>query len=108
MGGGTKRIYIAGNVTGDNNYWAKFHAEAERLRAMGHFLVNPAEIVAEDEPWESAMRTVLQSMLTCDGVSLLPDWLDSRGVKIEERIAREVGMEVRDCRDWKAIPKGLV
>jgi hypothetical protein len=46
------------------------------------------------------MKTVVREMLTCDGVALLPDWKESRGAKIEERLARELEMDVRNISEW--------
>ena len=40
-------------------------------------------------------------MLLCNGVSLLPDWKKSKGAKIEAKLARELGLDVRDSKDWK-------
>jgi len=95
-----KRIYIAGKVTGDPNYRAKFRSESERLHSLGYEPVNPSEIIAEDEPWKRAMKTALRAMLECDGVSLLPDWMNSKGARIEWRLATELGMDVRKTEGW--------
>ena len=65
-----KRIYISSRITGDPDCRAKFRDESERLGALGYRPVSPAEIVADGESWESAMRAALRAMLTCDGVSL--------------------------------------
>jgi hypothetical protein len=46
------------------------------------------------------MRIVLAVMLQCDGVALLPDWEDSRGAKIEERLAGELGIETLPIDGW--------
>jgi hypothetical protein len=40
-------------------------------------------------------------MLQCDGVALLPDWKQSKGAKIEERLARELSLDVRTCEVWQ-------
>jgi hypothetical protein len=50
--------------------------------------------------WSKAMRMVLRAMLLCDGVSLLPDWKKSKGAKIEARLARKLGMDVRESKKW--------
>jgi Domain of unknown function (DUF4406) len=76
------------------NYPA-FNTEAARLRALGYHVENPAE---NPEPpcksWEGYMRLALTQMLTCDTIALLPDWDDSRGARIEYRLAVSLGMRM--------------
>ncbi len=90
------RIYIAGPMTGrqDLNYPA-FHAEAARLRDLGHDVANPAE---NPEPpcksWEGYMRMAVAQLVTCDVICLLPGWADSRGALIERRLAQDLRMQV--------------
>jgi Domain of unknown function (DUF4406) len=43
------------------------------------------------------MRVALTQMLTCDAVALLPDWHLSRGAKLENDIATQLGMAVCDA-----------
>jgi len=43
---------------------------------------------------------VVRAMLLCDGVVLLPDWVDSTGAVIEERLARELEMDVAFVDRW--------
>ena len=53
-----RRIYIAGPMTGlpALNFPA-FHAAASALRALGHQVVNPAEINADTTAdWRTCMR----------------------------------------------------
>jgi hypothetical protein len=88
------RIYIAGPMTGipDQNYPA-FHAAAERLRADGYWVVNPAEInVKHPGCWYSAMRADIQQLVTCEAIALLPGWENSRGATLEHHIAQNLGM----------------
>jgi len=77
-----KKIYIAGKVTGDPNYYEKFLKEEKRLRSYGYESINPAAAVPSTEDWAKAMRTTVRLMLLCDGVSLLPDWKKSKGAKL--------------------------
>ena len=95
-----KKIYISGKITGDPEYYSKFLVEEIRLRELGYGPVNPAELVPDGTPWDTAMRKVLKAMLDCDGVSLLPDWGDSKGARIEWRLAAELGMDVRENYEW--------
>lgn len=91
------RVYIAGPMTGlpAKNYPA-FAAEAARLRALGHEVINPAEVNAglEHEGWAACMKRDIPEMLKCDAVQLLPGWLKSRGVKVEVTLARALGIYV--------------
>jgi len=98
-----KRIYIAGKISGDKNYCKKFLAEEDRLYDLGYEPVNPAAIIEPKVPWPEAMKIAIRKMLLCDGVSLLPDWKKSRGAKIEARLARELGMDVRSSYRWQKL-----
>ena len=95
-----KKIYICGKVTGDLYYREKFRKEENRLFSLGYYPINPAALVSSRAEWAIAMKTVLRTMLLCDGVSLLPDWKKSRGAKIEARLARELGIDVRKNTGW--------
>jgi hypothetical protein len=95
-----KNIYICGKVTGDPNYQEKFREEGERLFSLGYEPNDPAACISSKEEWLRAMKLAIRMMLLCDGVSLLPDWRKSKGAKIEARLARELGMDVRDSKKW--------
>jgi hypothetical protein len=71
-----------------------FFAEAERLRALGYTVVNPAELNEPGTPWVQAMRTDIRMLLMCDALALLPGWEKSRGANLEWLIATELGMPV--------------
>ena len=93
------RIYLAGPMSGlpGLNY-AAFHAEAARLRALGHHIENPAE--NPDPPcksWEGYMRLAIAQLITCDTVALLPGWDNSRGAKVEYALALDLCMSVIDA-----------
>lgn len=88
------RIYIAGPCSGlpDLNYPA-FHAEATRLRALGYHVENPAENAEPPcKSWEGYMRLALTQLMTCDTVAFLTGWEDSRGARVEFRLAAELNM----------------
>lgn len=93
------RIYLAGPMTGiaDLNY-PLFNREAERLRALGYEVENPAE---NKEPpcgsWEGYMRLGIGQLVTCDTIANLPDWQDSRGARMENQIAEQLGIKIVDA-----------
>ena len=91
-------IYIAGPMTGlpEWNYPA-FNAAAEKLRAEGHKVVNPAEIGerygtadeinADPEKLADLISYELDAILGCDAIYLLPGWEKSPGVRKELKVA---------------------
>lgn len=91
------RLYVAGPMTGlpELNFPA-FHAETARLRALGHQVVNPAEINADPTAdWLDCMRADIKQLVDCDGIVLLPGWVGSRGAGIEYTLAISLGLKVR-------------
>jgi hypothetical protein len=97
------RIYIAGKVTGDAGYMRKFARASTSLMDAGYRrVINPAVLIDPDTDWNTAMKKLLPIMLECDGVALLSDWRESRGARIEGRVAREVGIPVKPIGQWIA------
>ena len=96
----TKRIYIAGPMTGhvEHNYPA-FGAAAERFRQAGWQVVNPADNFEGrmDLPRETYLRADVALLVDCDAIALLPGWEESLGAKMEYMLARAFGMKVLDA-----------
>lgn len=91
-----RTIYIAGPMTGlpDLNFPA-FHVRAAELRALGHEVINPAEINPDKGmSWRECMRTDIAALVFCDAIDLLPGWQDSRGATLEHHIAERLGLEI--------------
>ena len=76
------KIYIAGKITGDNEYKAKFAAAAKNLQAAGHVVLNPATLPAglTDADY---MRIGMAMLDTADQVTFLPDYQESAGAMVE-------------------------
>ena len=90
------RVYVAGPMTGieDFNYPA-FNAVAERLRAQGYEVENPAEHgTVEGAQWADYMAYDLTRLGLCGAVYLLPGWSNSKGATIEKNIAVTLGMNI--------------
>ena len=110
------KIYIAGRITGDPNYKAKFKsAEATvkdwrffelngqkaalHLGRFGFEAVNPAEftLLGRDLThyfWAVAMTVCFCKLLGCSYVYMLKDWKDSRGARKEHKWAKFFGKEI--------------
>jgi hypothetical protein len=93
-----KRIYIGGPMTGIPEHdFPAFHAEAARLRVLGHEVVNPAEINSDPgASREECLKNDIRALLDCDALVLLARWRLSEGALLEWAIARAVGMDVFD------------
>lgn len=95
-------LYIAGPMSNlpDFNYPAFFDA-ARRLRAAGYDVENPAENKPEGTAsWLAYMRMSLVQISRVDGLALLPGWLDSKGARIEARLADELGLRLWGVGEW--------
>lgn len=91
------KLYLAGPMTGlpDLNFPA-FHAEAARLRALGHVVINPAEINSDpNAKWLDCMRADIAQLVTCDSIAMLDGWTASRGARLEHHIGLELGLQPR-------------
>lgn len=109
------RLYLAGPMTGIANLnFPLFHAEAARLRTLGHDVVNPAELnggadelvaCAAMTPeelavhWLKCMRKDVVALMTCDCIALLPGWERSRGVNVERSLFINLGLPVALAAD---------
>lgn len=92
------RVYIAGKITGDANYYAKFHAAQDQLQLEYGWnywsIVNPVEMVPQGWPWWRQMVRCLRLVAGCEVVAMLPDWTQSRGARIEHEWAEFLGKEI--------------
>jgi hypothetical protein len=98
-----KRIYISGPMTGLPKFNAPaFHAEAARLRALGHEVINPAELNFDPATsWQDCMRNDLKALLDCDTIAVLDGWQQSKGAALEVDIAHKLGIRILHHSDIK-------
>ena len=90
------KIYIAGPMTGIENLNATaFHAAAASLRALGHEVVNPAELNPDtSKSWVECMKVDIAQLVTCDAVVALPGWTASEGAMIKTTLAGDLAITV--------------
>lgn len=92
-----KKIYIAGKVTGEPiaECTMKFGTAQNAIEALGFEAINPLEVVGDwNTPWNEAMKKCISAMIECEAVVLLPDWIDSKGAKLENQIANSFDMPI--------------
>ncbi len=76
------KVYIAGKITGDPQYWYKFRQAQEGLEGQGFTVINPAEL-PEGMAASDYMRICFSMMDSADMVAFLPDYARSRGARLE-------------------------
>lgn len=103
-------LYLAGPITGVDDYERLFMQADEVLRFTGYETRNPTKYTGLRTPlakarpysrftpgrrppepsWHDYMRQAIRVLARVDGVALLDGWADSRGATWEHRIATEV------------------
>lgn len=99
------KAYIAGKITGDENYQKKFAHAKSCLEAEGFVVLNPAELPEGMRPADY-MRICMAMMDTADVVAFLPDYALSKGAQLEWAYCQYVGkqtMYVEQMPAWSSI-----
>lgn len=81
------KVYIAGKITGNENYKAEFAEAEEKLRDLGHIPLNPA-VLPEGLEKADYMRICLAMLDSADAIAPLLSWTSSDGAAIELSLAR--------------------
>ena len=96
------KIYIAGKITGDRKYKAKFREAAKTLEALGHVILNPAILPAGLEQVDY-MRICLAMLEAADLAVFLPDYQESAGAMVEWAWRQRTG---KDCALYMDVKGG--
>lgn len=101
------KVYIAGPIAGTvNGNRDAFAQRAKELAGQGYEPVNPWDIPAShDGPCIGApveheevhrygclLRSDIEVLMHCGGISLLPGWQGSVGARTEYHVARSLGL----------------
>lgn len=101
----TTTVYLAGPMRGITDYnYPLFFSVADRLRAMGYKVENPAQncgitlslavynATHTSKQFADYMKADLCNLSRADAICLLPGWRSSQGARLEYHIAMELGM----------------
>ncbi len=86
------KIYIAGQITGLNDYKEIFAKAEEDMVACGNVVMNPA-VLNTGFAYEEYMEVCFSMIDVCDGVYMLSNWNNSPGAK------REMAYAIRHNKD---------
>lgn len=96
------KIYIAGKITGDRKYRAKFREAAKTLEALGHVVLNPA-ILPDGLEQVDYMRICLAMLEAADLAVFMPDYQESAGAMVEWAWCQRTG---KDCALYMDVKGG--
>ena len=87
------KVYIAGKITGDRRYRAKFREAAKAMEEAGHVVLNPAALQdgLDDADY---MRICMAMVDAADLAVFLPDYRKIRGAMVEWADCQRIG---KDC-----------
>jgi hypothetical protein len=87
-----------------------FDAAAAYLRALGHDVVNPADLdraqgfdgrgEVTDAQRRDMLRRDVWELAACDAIALLPGWQNSPGARFERSVAEETGIDIFHVVPW--------
>lgn len=101
------KIYIAGKITGDPYYKAKFARAAADIADAGHTPINPA-LQPEGMSNADYMRISFAQLDSADAVAFLPDWEDSTGARLEHLWVEYTGKPTYDIEAERYVRVGFV
>lgn len=83
------KVYIAGRITGNDNYREEFGKAEACLRLFGHTPLNPATLPDGMKP-EDYMRICLAMIDSADMIAFLPGYENSKGARLKLDYARYI------------------
>lgn len=91
-----EKCYIAGKVSGMpySRALCKFQRAENYLRQKGYLVVNPTRLCKSHWGWYRCMAVCLWNLLWCSHIALLDNWQDSRGARVEYKLAKLLNKKI--------------
>lgn len=95
-----KRIYIAGPMTGIDEYnYPEFNKAEALLKSVGYEVLNPAR-QGFGKQYHEYLELAIADVFACDGIALLPNWEESPGAKAEVALADALKKDASELGIW--------
>lgn len=91
------KVYISGAISNlpYNDAKAMFDKATQELSSQNFEAVNPIDNgLDKDSPWSTHMRADIKALLDCDCIYMLKTWKNSKGARLEHKIADELGLGI--------------
>lgn len=82
LGGEKMKVYIAGKISGCENYKEVFESEKRRIEGLGHIVLNPASLPEGMRPGDY-MKICFAMIDVADEVFMIKGWEESKGANLE-------------------------
>lgn len=94
------KLYLSAPISGHDISERRRHFKRleQQAQDLGYDVVNPLDHCADNQPYESCMRTDIHLILDCDAIWLSGYWESSQGCQVEESVARAIGLTI--IRNW--------
>lgn len=87
------KIYIAGKITGYDNFKEHFSKAEKLLVEKGYTVLNPATL-PKGLTQEEYMRICVPMLQVCEAIYMLNNWETSVGANIELQLAKQAGKTI--------------
>lgn len=91
-----RRWYLSGSVTNDPDFRDKFAYAEYQLKNRGYKVLNPVKHEKDGKEWSYYLRKDLRKLTRCQGIILIDDWGNSKGARLELKVALELGLEAME------------
>lgn len=106
------KIYVSGQISGlgEPDFTEKFRRAAQDVADHGYIPVNPIEVIPNCQgqcesgesfsngsyrhSWKCYMKWDIIALLESDAIIMLDNWINSRGSRLERKIAQSLGYPI--------------
>ena len=81
-----RKVYLSGKITGTDDYLERFNLYANRLKAQGYTVIDPARVnsnMPSDTTWNEYMKMAFTLLSQADTIYMMPGWEESHGATAE-------------------------